>query len=52
MVWLYFRFPLGLRHVDELPVAWGADWWASRPVWFAAYLLVLLALVRVLTRSS
>ncbi|MFE5341182.1 acyltransferase family protein [Isoptericola sp. NPDC056578] len=35
---------------QELPVAWGADWWASRPVWFAAYLLVLLGLVRVFGR--
>ena len=35
---------------QELPAAWGADWWASRPVWFAAYLLVLLGLVRVFGR--
>ena len=35
---------------QELPAAWGADWWGSRPVWFAAYLLVLLGLVRVFGR--
>jgi len=35
---------------EELPAAWSADWWASRPVWFGAYLLVLLGLVRVFGR--
>ncbi|GAA1709904.1 acyltransferase [Isoptericola hypogeus] len=35
---------------QQLPAAWGADWWASRPVWFAAYLLVLLVLVRLFGR--
>src|SRR3954469_15830101 len=24
-VWLYFRFPLSLRHVDEILAAWGID---------------------------
>ena len=35
---------------QELPASWGADWWASRPVWFAAYLLVLLVLIRAFGR--
>lgn len=35
---------------QRLPAAWGADWWASRPVWFAAFGLVLLGLVRVFGR--
>ncbi len=35
---------------ERLPVAWSADWWATRPVWFAAFGLVLLALVRVFGR--
>ncbi|MFE7407761.1 acyltransferase family protein [Isoptericola sp. NPDC057559] len=35
---------------QRLPAAWGADWWASRPIWFAAFLLVLLGLVRVFGR--
>ncbi|MCK9795039.1 acyltransferase [Isoptericola sp. 4D.3] len=35
---------------QELPAAWSADWWASRPVWFAAFVLVLLGLVRVFGR--
>lgn len=35
---------------QRLPEAWGADWWASRPAWFAAYLLVLLGLVRLFGR--
>ncbi|MFC8599674.1 acyltransferase family protein [Isoptericola sp. NPDC057191] len=35
---------------QRLPVAWGADWWASRPVWFAAFLLTLLGLVRLFGR--
>ncbi|SKC35772.1 acyltransferase family protein [Krasilnikoviella flava] len=35
---------------QQLPAAWGADWWASRPIWFAAFLLVLLGLVRVFGR--
>jgi hypothetical protein len=35
---------------QQLPAAWSADWWASRPVWFAAFLLVLLGLVRVFGR--
>lgn len=35
---------------QRLPEAWGADWWASRPAWFAGYLLVLLALLRLFGR--
>ncbi|MCA5894648.1 acyltransferase family protein [Isoptericola sp. NEAU-Y5] len=35
---------------QRLPVAWSADWWASRPVWFAGYLVVLLVLVRLFGR--
>lgn len=35
---------------ERLPVAWGVDWWASRPAWFGAYGLVLAGLVRVFGR--
>jgi hypothetical protein len=35
---------------ERLPAAWGVDWWASRPAWFAAYALVLAALVRAFGR--
>lgn len=35
---------------ERLPAAWGVDWWASRPAWFAAYGLVLAGLVRVFGR--
>ncbi|PRZ04918.1 acyltransferase-like protein [Isoptericola sp. CG 20/1183] len=35
---------------QSLPDAWSADWWASRPVWFGAGLLVLAGLVRVFGR--
>nr|WP_277209797.1 acyltransferase family protein [Isoptericola croceus] len=35
---------------QRLPAAWTADWWAGRPVWFGAYLLVLLGLVAVFGR--
>jgi hypothetical protein len=32
---------------QRLPQPWTADWWASRPVWFAAFFLVLLLLGRI-----
>ncbi|GAA1990689.1 acyltransferase [Isoptericola halotolerans] len=35
---------------QRLPDAWTAAWWAGRPFWFAAYLLVLLGLVAVFGR--
>lgn len=35
---------------ERLPVPWTADWWATRPVWFAAYGLALAGLVRVFGR--
>ncbi|CPU67536.1 Uncharacterised protein [Mycobacteroides abscessus] len=28
----------------------GADWWASRPVWFGAFALVLVGIARVVGR--
>ncbi|WP_407316990.1 acyltransferase family protein [Isoptericola halotolerans] len=33
-----------------LPEAWSTDWWAGRPVWFGAYLLVLVGLVALFGR--
>ncbi|GAA4426943.1 acyltransferase [Georgenia halophila] len=33
-----------------LPEPWSADWWASRPTWFGAFVLVLALLVRVFGR--
>ncbi|KRC34149.1 acyltransferase [Oerskovia sp. Root22] len=35
---------------SPLPVAWSADWWASRPLWFGAAALVLGALATVFGR--
>ncbi|MBN9328078.1 MAG: hypothetical protein J0I87_14335, partial [Cellulomonas sp.] len=35
---------------ERLPEPWGVDWWASRPVWFGAFALVLAVLVRVFGR--
>lgn len=35
---------------EHLPEPWGVDWWASRPVWFGAFALVLAVLVRVFGR--
>ncbi|KFD43349.1 hypothetical protein IU11_12260 [Cellulosimicrobium sp. MM] len=35
---------------QELPAVGGADWWASRPVWFGAFALVLVGIARVVGR--
>lgn len=35
---------------SRLPEPWSADWWASRPLWFAAYLAVLHGLLLVFGR--
>lgn len=35
---------------QRLPEPWSTDWWASRPVWFGAALLVLAGLVRLFGR--
>ncbi|BDO42982.1 acyltransferase family protein [Cellulomonas sp. NTE-D12] len=35
---------------ERLPEPWGVDWWASRPLWFGAFALVLAVLVRVFGR--
>jgi hypothetical protein len=37
---------------QRLPEPWTADWWATRPTWFAAFLLVLLVLGRVFGRAE
>ena len=37
---------------QRLPEPWTTDWWASRPVWLAAFLLVLLLLGRTLGRAG
>lgn len=36
-------------HVD-LPEGWTSSWWVTRPAWFAACLVVLLVLVRIVER--
>ncbi|MBN0040991.1 acyltransferase [Cellulosimicrobium cellulans] len=35
---------------QELPTPGSADWWASRPVWFGAFALVLVGISRVVGR--
>jgi hypothetical protein len=35
---------------QRLPAAWSTDWWAGRPVWSGAYLLVLTGLVALFGR--
>lgn len=35
---------------QELPAVGGADWWASRPVWFGAFALVLVGISRLVGR--
>ncbi|KON73923.1 hypothetical protein M768_07400 [Cellulosimicrobium cellulans F16] len=35
---------------QQLPAPGSADWWASRPVWFGAFALVLLGISRVVGR--
>jgi len=37
---------------QRLPDPWTADWWASRPIWFAAFLLTLLALGQTVGRLA
>lgn len=37
---------------QRLPEPWTADWWATRPTWFAAFLLVLLVLTRIFGRAE
>ncbi|QAY68876.1 acyltransferase family protein [Xylanimonas protaetiae] len=39
---------LGLH--ETLPAPWSTDWWASRPLWWGAFALVLMGLVRVFGR--
>lgn len=34
----------------DLPVGWSATWWVTRPAWFTACAVVLLALVRAFER--
>ncbi|GAB2461155.1 acyltransferase family protein [Xylanimonas ulmi] len=35
---------------EQPPVPWSTDWWSTRPVWFGAFGLTLLGLVRVFGR--
>lgn len=39
---------LGLH--ERLPEPWTTDWWSTRPIWWGAYALVLMGLVRVFGR--
>lgn len=36
----------------DLPVGWSASWWMTRPAWFAACAVVLLALVRAFEHAE